>query len=55
MQQAIYQFFIHHSVTQEEKNQMLDSFKKLDKDKNGTLSKKEIKEGFLASKIVLSD
>lgn len=38
-------FFINHTATQDERNQMLETFKHLDKNNDGVLSKEEIREG----------
>ena len=42
MQQAIYFFLINQTITQEEKEQLTATFKKLDTNNDGVVSKKEL-------------
>ena len=46
LQQAALTYMVNHLLSKEEKNEMIDLFKKFDKDNNGQLSKDEIFEGF---------
>lgn len=55
MQQAIFMFLINQTITQEERNSMMETFKKLDKNQDGVLSKEEIKEGLEFINIFLTE
>ena len=45
MQQSIYMFLINQTTTHEEQKKMIETFKKLDKNNDGVLSKDELREG----------
>lgn len=54
LQQALYFFLINQTTSQEEKNQLTETFKRLDKNQDGVLSKEELIEGMKKSKIFLT-
>ncbi len=51
MQQAIYYFLVNQMASQKEKNNLISTFKALDTNKDGVISKEELVEGFEQSKI----
>lgn len=55
MQQAIYFFLINSTMTEKEKKQLTETFKKLDKNNDGVLSKEELLEGVRDCKIFISE
>jgi len=46
LQEAIWIFLVTYFSTKEDKGKLLETFRALDKDKNGTLSREEIKQGY---------
>jgi len=46
IQEAIWIFMVSFFSSKDDRSKLLETFKALDKDKNGTLSREEIKEGF---------
>ncbi len=46
IQESLYYFLVNHIISKEEKGEMIETFKALDLNKDGVISKKELKQGF---------
>ena len=55
MQQTLYFFLVSHTITDEQRNRMIDSFKALDLNNDGVLSQDELKTAFQNSNIKMTD
>lgn len=55
LQQAVYYFIVNNMATKEEKNDQIKTFKALDLNGDGQLTKEEINEGFAKKKLQFSE
>ena len=54
MQSAIYQFFVQHIIKQDEHEELMRTFKQLDLNNDGVLSRDELLKGFQQSMIFIT-
>ena len=54
MQQAVYLFLVNHIVSQSDREQLITTFKQLDANNDGVISKEELEKGFEKNNIQFS-